>query len=139
MQARQHITRRQSTSLVSFNTATGSSDGIVSVLASKIDSALEIDEGTLTLSFRVGERQFSVLADTAYSILHYKSMPENVVSRDAGSASARRWTDLSRVEKPLESVIDFEVHQPHAEILFQGVNKGLGGGEASTYYVTCMC
>ena len=135
------MTRRQSTSLVLFNTATdsSSSDGIVSVLASKIDFTPENDEGTLTLSFRVGERQFSASADAAYSILHYKSMPENVVSRDAGSALARRRTDLSRVKEPLDSAMYFEVHQPHAEVLFQGVNKGLSGGKASTYYITCMC
>jgi hypothetical protein len=135
------MTSRQSTSLVSFNTATdsSSSDGIVSVLASKTDFSPENDDGTCTLSFRAGERQFSASADAAYSILHYKSLPENVVSQDAGSAQARRWTDLSRVEEPLDSAMDFEVHQPHAEVLLQGVNKGLGGGRASTYYITCMC
>jgi hypothetical protein len=38
----------------------------------------------------------------------------------------------------LTSAIGFEVHQPHAEVLFQETNRRLGSGGDSTYYITCM-
>src|ERR1700730_7980009 len=83
VQARQHLLRNQSTSLVSFNATAGSpsssdlSGGVMSVLASETENVSENNEGTCTLLFRVSERQFSATADTMYRILHYKSLPES--------------------------------------------------------------
>ena len=141
VQARQHLLRDQSTSLVSFNATTGSSssdhpsDRIVSVLASRTE-LVEDDERTCILLFRVGERQLSAAADATYQILHYKSLPESVMRKAPGDT---RSESLSKGGIALTSAMSFELHQPHVEVLFQESNKGLGSGGDSTYYITCMC
>ncbi|OCK81411.1 hypothetical protein K432DRAFT_17399 [Lepidopterella palustris CBS 459.81] len=139
VQARQHVMRNQSTSLVSFNTTMDSSasDGVVSVLASKTDHITHEEEGRCTISFRVGERQFSASVDVAYSVLHYKSMPESVVRTTSRETLTRRTEDFSRDGDHLASIIALEVHQPHAEVLFQGSRQGPSGDRGSTYYITC--
>ncbi|KAF2463984.1 uncharacterized protein BDR25DRAFT_104635 [Lindgomyces ingoldianus] len=141
VQARQHLLRNQTTRLVSFNATAGSSsdeysDGIVSVLASKTEQVPEYDEGTCTLLFTVGERQFRAAADSAYSVLHYKSMPEGAVRQAPSDTSFSKPEDTSRGGIPLSSAMDFELQQPHAEVLFQETNKMLGGGGDSTYYIS---
>jgi len=97
------------------------------------------DEGICTLSFSVGERQFSTTADSVYQILHYKSLPESVVRTIPGEALPRRLGDSPRGVATSTSVMECGVHQPHAEVVFQEANKRLGNEEDSTYYITCMC
>lgn len=111
----------------------------MSILASKSEHTPEDDEGICTLLFRVGERQFSAAVDATYQILHYKSLPDSVVRKAPNDTLMGRSEDLSKGEVALTSAIGFEVHQPHAEVLFQETNKGLGSGGNSTYYITCMC
>lgn len=110
----------------------------MSLLASKTEHPPNDDEGTCTLSFRVSARQFSTSVRAEYSILHYKSIPESIILRDAGIPLARSSTALSRVGEAVESAVDFEIHQPHAEVLFHSITTG-PNREYGTYYVTCMC
>jgi hypothetical protein len=111
----------------------------VSVLASKTEHVPENDTGTCTLLFRVGERQLSAAADATYQILHYKSLPDSVVRKAPSDTLMGRSEGFSNGGFALTSAIGFEVHQPHAEVLFQETNKGLSSGGDSTYYITCMC
>ena len=111
----------------------------MSVLASKTEHVPEDDEGTCTLSLRVGERQFSAAADATYQILHYKSLPDSFVRNTPGDAIVDGSEGLSRAGVALTSAMSFEIHQPHAEVLFQEIKKGLGSGGNGTYYITCMC
>jgi hypothetical protein len=111
----------------------------VSVLASKAELVPEDDEGTCTLLLRVGERQFSATANTTYRILHYKSLPGSVVRKVPSDTLVGRLEDMSKGEVALTSAMGYEIHQPHAEVLFQEVKKELGIGGDNTYYITCMC
>jgi hypothetical protein len=110
----------------------------VSVLASRTEHVPENNEGTCTVSFRVGESQFSATTDAAYSILHYKSLPFSILRKESEEDTLVRQLRSSSIgEDAPGSVVDLEVHQPHTELLFREINR-LGVEGDNTYSITRM-
>jgi hypothetical protein len=86
--------------------------------------------------FRVGGRQFTVETNAAYLILQYKSLPTSLVQKSHGDSLARR-EDSSEDGNFEVSMVDIELPQPHADVLFQEITGELNGCGEKTFHLRC--